>query len=248
MTHLMNNLKTLIVDDESLARDRLRSLVTELDADVVIVEAGNGQQAIEAIQQEHPDIVLMDIRMPGMDGIEAAKHIANMEHAPAVIFTTAYGDYALDAFDAHAVDYLLKPIRKERLEDALLRAKVMTQSIIESLQDQLPKTRTHLSVFIQGNIKLIPIDQILYFKADQKYISVFTNDNEVLIEESLKSLEEEFEESFIRIHRNTLVAKNKIEKLEKDQKNGFLIKLKNRSEKLPVSRRMISAVKQYIKS
>lgn len=242
----MNNLKTLIVDDESLARDRLRSLVKELDEDVIIVEAGNGQQAIEAIQKEHPDIVLMDIRMPGMDGIEAAKHIANMEHPPAVIFTTAYGDYALDAFDAHAVDYLLKPIRKERLEDAMNRAKVMTQSIIEALQDQLPKIRTHLSVFVQGNIRLIPVDQILYFKADQKYISVFTNDDEILIEESLKSLEEEFEEIFIRIHRNTLVKKSAIIALEKTSQD-LCVKLSGVEESLPISRRLQSTIRKIIR-
>ncbi len=241
-------LKTLIVDDEALARDRLRSLVEELGTGEIIAEAKNGQQAIEAIQQQHPDIVLMDIRMPGMDGIEAAKHIANMEHPPAVIFTTAYGDYALDAFDAHAIDYLLKPIRKERLEDALNRAKAMTQTIIESLQDELPTARTHLSVFVQGNIQLIPVDQIIYFKADQKYVSVFTVDGEVLIEESLKSLEEEFAKGFLRIHRNTLIAKNSINKLEKTNDGKFMIKLKNREESLLVSRRLLSNVRKFLRT
>ncbi len=243
----MTMLKTLIVDDEVLARNRLRSLVEELEVGEVIAEAGNGQQAIEAIQIEHPDIVLMDIRMPGMDGIEAAKYIAEMEHPPAVIFTTAYDDYALDAFDAHAVDYLLKPIRKERLEDAINRAKKMTSSILQSLQEELPKTRTHLSVFVQGNIQLIPIEKILYLKADQKYVSVFTADEEILIEESLKSLEEEFDQQFIRIHRNTLIAKNAIEKLEKTSSQGVVIKLKNRAESLPVSRRLLSQVRKAIR-
>ena len=242
-------LKTLIVDDEALARDRLRSLVEELGAGEVIAEAKNGQQAIEAIQQQHPDIVLMDIRMPGMDGIEAAKHIANMENPPAVIFTTAYGDYALDAFDAHAIDYLLKPIRKERLEDALNRAKAMTQTIIESLQDDLPTTRTHLSVFVQGNIQLVPVNQIIYFRADQKYVSVFTIDGEeVLIEESLKSLEEEFGKDFLRIHRNTLIAKNAINKLEKTIEGKFIIKLKNLEEPLVISRRLLSSVRKFLRS
>ncbi len=244
----MTILKTLIVDDEALARDRLRSLVEELGTGAIIAEAGNGRQAIEAIQKQHPDIVLMDIRMPGMDGIEAAKHISTMENPPAVIFTTAYGDYALEAFDAHAIDYLLKPIRKERLEDALNRAQIITQSIIQSLQDELPESRSHLSVFVQGNIQLIPVDQILYLKADQKYISVFTSDSEVLIEESLKSLEVEFSETFMRIHRNTLVAKKSIEKLEKNKNNGFAIRLHNVAETLPVSRRMLSTVRKYIRS
>lgn len=244
----MTLLKTLIVDDEALARDRLRSLVEELDAGEVIAEAKNGQQAIETIQQQRPDLVLMDIRMPGMDGIEAAKHIANMENPPAVIFTTAYGDHALEAFDAHAIDYLLKPIRKERLEDAINRAKAMTQTIIESLQDELPATRTHLSVFVQGNIQLIPVDQIIYFKADQKYISVFTDDGEVLIEESLKSLEEEFRETFLRIHRNTLVAKNAINKLEKTTEGKFMIKLIDRDESLAISRRLLSNVRKFLRA
>jgi len=241
-------MKTLIVDDEALARNRLRSLVDELDVGEIIAEAKNGQQAIEAIQQQHPDIVLMDIRMPGMDGLEAAKHIASMENPPAVIFTTAYGDYALDAFDTHAIDYLLKPIRKERLEDAINRAKIMTQSIIESIRDQLPKTRTHLSVFVQGNIQLIPIDDIHYFKADQKYVSVFTKDTEVLIEESLKSLEQDFSETFLRIHRNTLVAKKVIEKLEKKPDGTFVIRIKNQQEPLVVSRRMLSHVRKFLRS
>ncbi len=245
----MTVLKTLIVDDEALARDRLRSLVEELGAGEIIAEAKNGQQAIEAIQQQHPDIVLMDIRMPGMDGIEAAKHIANMENPPAVIFTTAYGDYALDAFDAHAIDYLLKPIRKERLEDALNRAKAMTQTIIESLQDDLPTTRTHLSVFVQGNIQLVPVGQIIYFRADQKYVSVFTIDGEeVLIEESLKSLEEEFGKDFLRIHRNTLIAKKSINKLEKTIEGKFMIKLKDREESLVISRRLLSSVRKFLRS
>ncbi len=240
-------LKTLIVDDEQLARERLKSLVKELNAGEIIAEAGNGKQAIEAIQQQHPDIVLMDIRMPGMDGIEAAKHIAAMEDPPAVIFTTAFGDYALDAFDAHAVDYLLKPIRRERLEEAIKRARKMTQSIIESLQDELPRTRTHLSVFVQGNIQLIPVDEILFFHADQKYVSVFTRNQEVLIEESLKSLEKEFSKNFLRIHRSTLVAKNKIDTLEKNSEGKYQIRLKGLDEALPVSRRMISPVKAALR-
>ena len=244
----MTTLKTLIVDDEALARNRLRSLVEELDVGEIITEAGNGQQAIEAIQQQHPDIVLMDIRMPGMDGIEAAKHISKMKHPPAVIFTTAYGDYALDAFDAHAIDYLLKPIRKERLEDAINRAKTMTKTIIDSLQDDLPKTRTHMSAFMQGNIQLIPIEEILCFRADQKYVSVITSDTEVLIEESLKSLEEEFKEGFLRIHRNTLVSKMAIEKLEKDPAGGSVIRLREIEESIPVSRRMLSQVRKFLRS
>lgn len=238
----------LIVDDEPLARDRLQALLAELDAGDIIAQAGNGKQALEAIQQARPDIVLMDIRMPGMDGIEAAQHIASMDHPPAVIFTTAYGDYALDAFDAHAIDYLLKPIRKERLEDALNRARAMTQSIIESLQDDLPKTRTHLSAFVQGNIQLIPVDQILYFRADQKYVSVITATAEILIEEPLKCLEEEFGETFLRIHRHTLVAKRAVSELVKDREKGFVIRLKDVAESLPVSRRMLGAVRKFIRS
>ncbi len=245
---MTTTLKTLIVDDEALARHRLRSLVEELDAGEIIAEAKNGQQAIEAIQQQHPDIVLMDIRMPGMDGIEAAKHIASMENPPAVIFTTAYGDYALDAFDAHAIDYLLKPIRKERLEDAINRAKKMTQSIIESLQDDLPEIRTHISVFVQGNIQLIPVEEICYFRADQKYTSIFTANTEVLIEESLKSLEEEFGDTFLRIHRNTLVAKKAIEKLEKTSEGKNVIRLKSLEQPLTISRRMLSSVRKYLRS
>ena len=244
----MNLLKILIVDDESLARDRLRSIIEELDAGQIIGEANNGQQALEVIQKEDPDIVLMDIRMPGMDGIEAAKHVTNLEHPPAVIFTTAYGDYALDAFDAHAMDYLLKPIRKERLQEAITRVRTLSQPKINSIQKDLQKTRTHISAVLQGNLQLVPVDQIIYFRADQKYVSVFSKNGEVLIEEPLKSLEEEFAETFLRIHRNTLVAKSSIEGLEKDGRGGWNIKLADISEVLPVSRRLQSGIRKYIRS
>jgi len=243
-------MKILIIDDEHLARQRLSQVISELDIAEVIAEGSNGEQALQLCQQYQPDIILLDIRMPGMDGIEAARHIMKLDTPPAIIFTTAYDQYALSAFDTHAVDYLLKPIRKERLLEALESARRLTKVQLENINvDGVSTTRRkHISARLGGELRLIDINDIRYFLAEHKYVTVRYPEGSVLIEESLRSLETEFEEEFLRIHRNALVAKGAIIALEKDKSGGHKIKLKDIDESLEVSRRHLPTVRKVMKS
>lgn len=242
-------MQILIVDDELLACERLRSLIEELQVGTVVGIAHNGKQALLEIFKLEPDVILLDIRMPGMDGLETAQHISKLDTPPAVIFTTAYDDYALDAFAAHAIDYLLKPIRKQRLLESLTAAKRLTRVQINELKQKQNKTtpRTHLSARIHGDVKLIPINEILYLLADQKYVTVGTTDSEDLIDDSLISLEVEFGELFFRIHRNALVATKNIEALERTNTGQMLIKCRNSERRLDVSRRHLPGLRKLIK-
>jgi len=242
-------MKILIVDDEALARERLHDLVLELHHDAITIEANNGTEALEKVTLHSPEIILLDIRMPGMDGLEVANHLLNLPTPPAVIFTTAYQDHTLSAFDANAVDYLLKPIRKERLKLAIERASIVSQSKLDLLNESesVSSARSHLSAMIQGNIRLIAIENIYYLKADQKYVSAAWPGGEILIDESLVTLEAEFPEVFIRIHRNALVAIKYIEGLGKTTEGQHVIKLSNMPTELIVSRRHFSVVKKLIK-
>lgn len=243
-------MKILIVDDEKPARDRLKDILRGLSPEHALLEAQNGLEALRITEREHPDVVLLDIRMPVMDGLETAGHMAALEPAPAVIFTTAYDEHALKAFETKAIDYLLKPVRTERLKSALERAKIIQRAQITALQNQEPANfqRTHLSAVNQGKIQLIPIDEIRYFKADQKYVTVYWSGNETLIDDSLISLEEQFTHTFLRIHRNALISIAYIEALEKAADGTYQIKLKDVSEKLPVSRRHTHEVKARLKN
>lgn len=242
-------MKILITDDEPLARERLRSLIDELDEGSVIGEAADGKEALQQCDHLQPDVLLLDIRMPGMDGIEAAQHLANLERPPAVIFTTAYGDHALAAFEAHAVDYLLKPIRKARLQEALQKAQQLNRAQLQSLQlgDESSVMRSHISARVRESIELIPIEEVLYFRADQKYVAVRHLHGEVLIEESLKSLEQEFAPLILRIHRNTLILKEYISVLTKDGDGRPLLMLRDCDEQLAISRRHLREIKQLLK-
>ncbi|MBI4006825.1 MAG: response regulator transcription factor [Gammaproteobacteria bacterium] len=242
-------MKILIVDDEALARQRLRSLIAELHSDNVVSEAEHGLAALEKVRHESPDVVLLDIRMPLMDGLEVAHHLSGLETPPAVIFTTAYQDHALDAFDTSAVDYLLKPVRKERLYQALQRARVLQRARIVELraQDNIARPRTHLSAIVAGNIQLVAVNDIRYLKAEQKYVVAVWPGGELLLNESLKSLETEFQKEFIRIHRNALIALQYIEALKKDNEGNVTVLLRGIPAELQVSRRHISHVRKIIK-
>jgi two-component system response regulator AlgR len=240
-------MKILIVDDEQPARDRLRSLLRELDVGAVIGEATHGRQALELVDALQPDLVLLDIRMPGMDGIEVARHLALLPRPPAVIFTTAYGDHALAAFETCAVDYLLKPIRRERLEAAVGRAAVITQAQAAAVGADGAESRTHLSAMVKGALRLVPIDQVRYLQAGQKYVTVVWTEGEVLIEDSLKALEAEFPERFMRIHRNTLVAMGFVDRLEKGADGEASIVLQGDESTLAVSRRLLPEVRRRLR-
>jgi two-component system response regulator AlgR len=243
-------MKVLVVDDEAPARERLRGMLADIEGCDVCGEAANGEEALALAAAQQPDVMLMDIRMPGMDGMEAARHLLVLEQPPAIIFTTAYSDYALDAFETHAVDYLLKPVRQERLREALENARRLTRAQASVLhQAGTPgRARSRLCVRQHGNLQLIQVGDIRYFQADQKYVTVRTAEGSVLIEETLKSLEEEFAGQLIRIHRNALVAVRHLCGLEKASNGHFSVRLHGIDECLEVSRRHIAGVRQRIKS
>lgn len=249
LLHCPVRMKILIVDDEKPARERLKDLVLDINSGHDLLEAGNGLEALRLAEKEQPDIVLLDIRMPVMDGLEAAHHMALLSPPPAVLFTTAYEEHALRAFDANAVDYLLKPIRAERLKTALERARVVRRAELDEIKTEgsLAATRSHLSAVHQGELRLIPVREIRYLYADQKYVTVYWPDQEALIDESLKAMEEEFGDLFLRIHRNALVSVAHIEALEKDKEGNYEIALRDTPKKLAVSRRHNRAVREKLK-
>jgi len=246
-------LRVFIVDDEPPARTRLRDVLTDCNDQLslqVVGEAANGREALDKLVDASVDVVLLDIRMPQMDGIELAQHLHKLHKPPVVIFTTAYDEYAIKAFELHAVDYLLKPIRKERLLESLMRARDSGPLQNEVLHDLSPEPRKNLSSHERGKIHLIPIEQVLYLRAELKYITVRTADREYLIEESLSALEKEFTSRFIRIHRNCLVSKDAIEGFvrggeDSAESGGWMAKLKGLEELLAISRRQQHIVKEF---
>lgn len=240
----------LITDDEYLARDRVRRLLTRIDPDHCIFEAENGVEAIKQCANNTIELIFMDIRMPEMDGLEAAWHLSKMETPPAIIFVTAYDDYALKAFSVNAIDYLLKPIKQEQLMRAIEKAGKLNQTQLAKLNDEHPSLnqRQHISTKLRGEIHLIPIRDIYFFQADSKYINVCHKHGEALIEEPLKQLEQEFADQFVRIHRNALVNKRVIEGLIKDKNGQLLMTLKESDHQLEVSRRHASEIRKLIKS
>jgi two-component system response regulator AlgR len=251
-------LKVLIVDDEPLARDRLRALLSDIAGQMpteVVGEAANGLLALDVLRQTPADVVLADIRMPGMDGIELASHLGRLENPPAVIFTTAYDNYAVQAFDLNAVDYLLKPVRTQRLLAAL--QKVPGPQLDSALLAGIGQAvrgggRTHLSCHERGRLLLVPLGEILYFKADTKYVTARTVEREYLLDEALTHLESEFAERFMRLHRAVLVAKSALAGFEKAagddaEAYGWAL-LRGVPEKLPVSRRQWVPAKALVKN
>ena len=242
-------MRCLVVDDESLARERLARLLAELPGWELCGEAGSGAEALRQTERLQPDLVLLDIRMPGMDGLEAARYLADFDRPPAVVFTTAYGDHALEAFDAHAIDYLLKPIHPERLRQAL--DKVARQGAMSpGLPGEAarPSRRTHFCARVRGNLELIPLDDVVFLQADNKYVTVRSPGQQILVEESLKSLEQELGASFLRIHRNALVAMHAVRGLEKDPAGHCRVLLEGVEDRLEVSRRLLPDVRRRIKS
>ena len=240
-------MKVLVVDDEPLARQRLEQLLTPMEQVSSVIMASNGQQALDICQSEKPDLVLLDIRMPGIDGLETAQHLSHMEKVPAIIFTTAYDEYALDAFKVNAVDYLLKPVRREKLAESLTRACQLNRAQIQAIKSE-PSGRTNITAKISGNIKLIPVADIFYFQADQKYVTVKHTNGETIIEDTLKDLQSEFETLFIRVHRNALVAKKFIAGIQKDNEGHTFVTMSECEEPVEISRRHLSAVKKLITS
>jgi two-component system response regulator AlgR len=239
-------LRVLIVDDEAPARERLKSLLAEIGDFDVAGEAVNGEEALKFSVDLSPDVVLLDVRMPGMDGIEAARQLNSLVEPPAVIFTTAYDEYAINAFDAQAVGYLLKPIRKEKLAAALTQAGRLTRPQLQRIAasaEAAPK-RTHIAARHREGLRLIPIEEVQFFFAEQKYTTVRHLKGEDLIEDSLRSLEEEFTTEVVRIHRNALVSVRFLERIERNAEGQYFVKLRGCPAPLQVSRRMAGELKE----
>jgi two-component system, LytTR family, response regulator AlgR len=238
-------LRILIVDDEPPARERLRSMLSEAGEFEVTGEASNGEQALDLVDKLLPDVVLLDVRMPGIDGLEVARHLAALPEPPAVIFTTAFDEYALQAFDSEAVAYLLKPIRAEKLKSALAKAARLSRPQLQqvAVATRAPAHRQHIGVRGRDGLKLIPIEEIFCFHADQKYTTVKHVKGEDLIEDSLKTLEEEFSATFVRIHRNALVNTRYLERIARDAGGQHFVHLRGLPDALEVSRRMAGDLK-----
>ncbi|MEF8700093.1 MAG: response regulator transcription factor [Candidatus Accumulibacter sp. UW26] len=245
-------LTLMIVDDEAPARARLRDLLADIAPELpneVVAEVENGQRALAAIAEHRIEVALIDIRMPRMSGMELARQLSLLEQPPAVIFVTAFDAYAVQAFDLNAVDYLLKPVRAQRLLAALQKVR---QSRALTPAPPIPRRssmRTHLSSHERGRLLLIPVVGIIYLKADLKYVTARTRDREYLLDESLTHLEQEFGDTFIRLHRSILVAREAIIGFEKsvadDAETQWQAMLRDLPERLPVSRRQWPLVRSY---
>lgn len=247
---MIETLRVFIVDDEAPARARMKALLADIAAElpnVVVGEAANGVEALERLADASADVALVDIRMPQMDGVELARHLAAAGNAPAVVFTTAYDEYAVQAFELNAVDYLVKPVRAQRLAAALEKARRAAPTARETLARLAPEARRHLSVSERGRILLVPVSDILYLKAELKYVTARTREREHLLDESLTHLEQEFASRFVRVHRNCLVAREAIAGFEKnaaeDGETHWSVLLAGLEERLPVSRRQWPTVK-----
>ena len=239
----------LIVDDELLARQRLVRMIEKLDGHSVVAEAENAEAALAAINAQDPDVILLDIRMPGKDGLTLAHDISHLDCPPAIIFCTAFDQYALDAFTTSAVGYLLKPIKSEQLQEALNKAQKLNkvQHAIARTATNDRNVRNHISAKTRRGIELIPLDDIRYFVADHKYVTVFHRNGEHLLDDTLKELESEFGTRFIRIHRNALVSTRHIEGIERMPEGQYQVRLSDTEHRPIISRRHVSDVKELLK-
>ena len=251
---MSGGLRLLLVDDEAPARARLRDLLGDIATEVpsiVVAEAADGRAALEQAQSGQFDVALIDIRMPGMDGVELARHLARLPSAPAVIFVTAFDQYAVQAFELAALDYLVKPVRANRLADALKKARRHADESAR-LEKSALAIRQNLSCLERGRILLVPMTEIIYLKAEQKYVTARTSEREYLLEESLVHLESEFSERLLRIHRNCLVARAAVAGVERAPDSGdaeahWQVILEGTADRLPVSRRQWPQVKALLK-
>ena len=249
----MTQLKIVIVDDEQPARNRLRELLGDCREELphrVAGEAANGVEGLKAVTAAEADVVLVDIQMPEMSGIEFARHLQVLERPPAVIFVTAHDRYAVEAFEVNAVDYLTKPVRGARLLAALRKAGSgarLARGVLESID---PAPRRYFSVAERGRVTLVPASEVIYLRAELKYVTLRTREREHLVEESLQQLEREFGGVFVRIHRNCLVARRLIRGVEQGAETegeiGWSVILEGCEEKLPVSRRQWAQVKSLV--
>ena len=238
----------LIVDDEPLARDRLTRMVEKIDHCRVVAQAATTERALEAVRDHDPDVVLLDVRMPGADGLSAAAGIAELDDPPAIIFCTAYDEYALDAFGTEAVGYLLKPVKQEQLETALTKAQKLNKvqlAVLSERRSTEPR-RSHISAKTRRGVELIPLEEVRFFIADHKYVTVHHVGGETLIDDTLKDLENEFGNQLVRIHRNALVAVRYIEGMERASQGHYQIRLKDIEQRPVVSRRHVAKLRELM--
>ena len=245
----MMTLKVLVVDDEALARSRLRTLLGDCVAPTarVVAEAADAVQAMTALQRELFDVVLLDIRMPGLDGLALAQTIAALPQPPAVVFVTAHSGHAVQAFELEAMDYLTKPVRLERLQQALQKVERLAKSGRALQPDSSDEM---LIIQDRGRTERVPLAEVLYLKAELKYITVRTASRSYILDASLSELEERHAGQFMRIHRNALIARHAVRALEKhfdpEEGEGWAVRLNGIDEVLAVSRRQLSAVREAI--
>ena len=250
MTGSGSPLMALVVDDESLARSRMRTLLADCTVPAVrwVGEAANAVQAMSVAQHQPVDVALIDIHMPGADGLTLARALQDMAHPPALIFVTAHAEHAVAAFELEAVDYLTKPVRLERLQQALQKVERLTH-IRRGLEANLPQENV-LIIQERGRTERVPLAQIVYFKAELKYVTVRTASRSYILDISLGELEEKYRADFFRIHRNALIARRAVRALEKhfdaEEGEGWAVRLDGVDELLLVSRRQLGAVRDLV--
>ena len=242
----------LIADDEHLARERLRALVSDLEGDYRVVgEVGDGAGVVSRCAEEPVDLVLLDIRMPILDGLEAAARLARMETPPAVVFVTAFDVHAVEAFERGAIDYLVKPVRLERLRRALGRARALTRPQLEAVLALEAAAGgaagERICTSYRGGLECVELDQVIYFQAEQKYVVVHHQGGSLLMEDSLKSLEEMYGDRFLRIHRNALVARQRLMGIEKGADGRCHARLRGCDDLLEISRRHLAEVRAWLR-
>ena len=261
------SLRIFIVDDERPARERLRELLADGRGEIateVAGEAASGPEALTLLPESGAEVALVDIHMPAMNGIELARHVQALERPPAVVFVTAHDQYAVEAFEVNAIDYLLKPVRLVRLVAALRKAAGATGERNRLLERERfaradPGPRRFFSAAERGRVTLVPVDEVLFLKAEQKYVAARTREREFLLEDSLARLEQELGGRFLRVHRNCLVARHFIRGVEQMKPDGdepgedpgelrWGVRLEGHDGAIRVSRRQWPAVKALVKT
>lgn len=235
-------LRILIVDDEPLARNRLKRLVDEIESCTVVGEAGSGDEALACLDTLKPQVLLLDISMPGTNGMELAEALQKQANSPAIVFCTAYENQALEAFDHDAVDYLVKPVRKERLSVALNKVKRFL-----GLDKQNDADKPFLRSSVGGKVALIPVAEVICLLAEDKYTTVIYSGGRTVLDDSLTQLEARYEDYFFRVHRNALIARNRLRGLERNQQGKMEVVLEGFNQNLEISRRKLPLVRQLIK-
>ncbi|WP_372972099.1 LytR/AlgR family response regulator transcription factor [Marinobacter sp.] len=243
----MTRRRVLIADDEPLARERLGRMVDELEGYQVVAEAATGTQVLAAVADRTPDLVLLDIRMPGGDGLDVAKQLAARADPPAIIFCTAYDEYAIRAFEVQAAAYLLKPVRRQALAEALSRAERLNRAQLQALRSRPEENTHHLTVTSARGTELVDMTRVRYCEADQKYVTLHYDEGNTLTDLSLKALEQRFPDHLLRIHRNTLVGTRYVRALERLDDGACQLRVADVPDALPVSRRHVARVRQRLR-